>query len=178
MAANVIGTTQVALDGGNPDPIRIKESNLGNLVADGFKFAVNRTAAADGRAVADIAFSNGGGIRTSIPGPGNVNEKQHVRRAAVRQRDGHGAERHGRAAEDADGVGRLADARRGDGKFPQISGFRMNVSTNSAYPPQVQNGTTVTTPGSRVRDLWLVNADGSDGEQLVDQRRRDLAPGR
>ena len=34
-------------------------------------FAANRTAAADGRAVANVAFSNGGGIRTSIAGPGD-----------------------------------------------------------------------------------------------------------
>ena len=56
------------LDGGNPNPIRQRESNLGDLVADGFLAAVNRTAAADGRPVAKIAFSNGGGIRNSIAG--------------------------------------------------------------------------------------------------------------
>jgi len=54
-----------------------------------------------------------------------------------------------------------------DGKFPQISGFRMNVSTNALYTAQVQSGTTVTTPGTRVRDLWLTNPDGTDGEQLI-----------
>ena len=166
VAANVIGTTQVALDGGNPDPIRIKESNLGNLVADGFKFAVNRTAAADGRAVADIAFSNGGGIRTSIPGPGNLNEKHTF--DVLPFDNVMGTVPNVTVAQLKSlmewGVSRTPT---GDGKFPQISGFRMNVSTNSAYTPQVQNGTTVTTPGSRVRDLWLVNADGSDGEQLI-----------
>ena len=90
----MIGTTEVRLDGGNPNPIRLRESNLGNLVADGFLAAANRTAAADGRPLANVAFSNGGGIRTSIAGPGNITEKQHVRRAAVRQRDRDGAERH------------------------------------------------------------------------------------
>ena len=49
LAANVIGTSAVNLDGGNPNPIRLQESNLGNLVADGFLAGVNRTAAADGR---------------------------------------------------------------------------------------------------------------------------------
>ena len=76
LAANVIGTTEVALQGGNPNPIRVKESNLGNLVADGFLAAANRTAVADGRPVANVAFSNGGGIRTSIAGPGNITEKR------------------------------------------------------------------------------------------------------
>ncbi|MDA0183580.1 bifunctional metallophosphatase/5'-nucleotidase [Solirubrobacter phytolaccae] len=166
LAANVIGTTEVALDGGNPDPIRIKESNLGNLVADGFRFAANRTAAADNRPVADIAFSNGGGIRTSIAGPGNLNEKQtfdvlpfdnvmvtvpNVSVAQLKSLMEWGVSR----------------TPTGDGKFPQISGFRMNVSTNALYTAQVQTGTTITTPGTRVRDLWLTNANGSDGEQLI-----------
>ena len=74
LAANVIGTSEVLLDGGNPNPIRQRESNLGNLVADGFLAAVNRTAVADGRPVAKIAFSNGGGIRNSIAA-GNITEK-------------------------------------------------------------------------------------------------------
>ncbi len=41
------------------------------------------------------------------------------------------------------------------------------VSTNALYTAQVQTGTTVTTPGTRVRDLWLTNPDGTDGEQLI-----------
>jgi 5'-nucleotidase/UDP-sugar diphosphatase len=73
LAANVIGTSEVLLDGGNPNPIRQRESNLGNLVADGFLAAVNRTAVADGRPVAKVAFSNGGGIRTSIAA-GNITD--------------------------------------------------------------------------------------------------------
>ena len=75
LAANVIGTTAVRLDGDNPNPIRLREANLGNLVADGFVAAANRTAAADGRPLAKVAFSNGGGIRNSIAA-GNITEAQ------------------------------------------------------------------------------------------------------
>ena len=82
----MIGTTEVLLDGGNPNPIRLKEANLGDLVADGFLAAANRTAAADGRPVANIAFSNGGGIRNVDRRPGRHHREEHVRRAAVRQR--------------------------------------------------------------------------------------------
>ena len=74
LAANVVGTTPVPLDGGNPNPIRQKESNLGDLVADGFIAGANRTAAADGRPLANVGFSNGGGIRTSIAA-GDITEK-------------------------------------------------------------------------------------------------------
>jgi 2',3'-cyclic-nucleotide 2'-phosphodiesterase (5'-nucleotidase family) len=57
LEANIIGTTEVFLDGRNPDPIRTRESNLGNLVADAFRATGN----------ADVAITNGGGIRASIP---------------------------------------------------------------------------------------------------------------
>jgi 2',3'-cyclic-nucleotide 2'-phosphodiesterase (5'-nucleotidase family) len=53
--ANVIAQTAVRLDGRNPDPIRARESNLGNLVADAF------LATGD----ADVAITNGGGIRNN-----------------------------------------------------------------------------------------------------------------
>ena len=74
LAANKIGTSEVLLDGGNPNPIRQKESNLGDLVADAFLAGANRTAAADDRPPARVAFSNGGGIRTSIAA-GDITEK-------------------------------------------------------------------------------------------------------
>jgi 5'-nucleotidase/UDP-sugar diphosphatase len=53
--SNVIAQTAVRLDGRNPDPIRARESNLGNLVADAFL--------ATGEA--DVAITNGGGIRNN-----------------------------------------------------------------------------------------------------------------
>ncbi len=54
--ANIVAQSQVRLDGRNPDPIRARESNLGNLVADAF------LAAGD----ADVALTNGGGIRSNF----------------------------------------------------------------------------------------------------------------
>jgi 2',3'-cyclic-nucleotide 2'-phosphodiesterase (5'-nucleotidase family) len=54
-----IGYTEVFLDGERAT-VRLKESNLGNLVADALAAVTE----------ADIAFQNGGGIRASIqPGP-------------------------------------------------------------------------------------------------------------
>ncbi|MBE2318063.1 bifunctional metallophosphatase/5'-nucleotidase [Solirubrobacter sp. CPCC 204708] len=148
LKANVIGTTEVELQGAAPDPIRIRETNLGNLVADGFLFAANRTAVADGRKLAQVAFSNGGGIRATIAGPGKLNELNtyevlpfdnviatvpDVPRATFKALMEHG-------------VSRLPTA---DGRFPQISGFRMTVSTGQAA-------------GSRVRTLTL-----DDGTEIV-----------
>ncbi len=51
----VIGETQVFLDG-NRETVRVRESNLGNLIADVIKNASR----------AEIAFMNGGGIRAAI----------------------------------------------------------------------------------------------------------------
>jgi len=63
--ANIIAQTAVRLDGRNPDPIRARESNLGNLVADAFL-------ATSG---ADIALTNGGGIRNNNVMPlGGISE--------------------------------------------------------------------------------------------------------
>ena len=69
--AQIIGTTAVALNGtngvlGTPGNYvsggRNAETGLGNLVADAMLFAGNT----------DVAIQNGGGIRTSIAGLGNV----------------------------------------------------------------------------------------------------------
>jgi 5'-nucleotidase len=160
LANNVIGTTEVFLDGGNPNPIRMRESNLGNLVADSFKAAANRTAAADGRPPANVAFSNGGGIRTSIAGPGNITEKStfdvlpfdnvivtvpNVTAAKLKELMEWG----------------VAALPAGNGKFPQISGFKLVVDTTRQA--QVQSGSTVTTPGDRIRSITL-----DDGTKLVE----------
>lgn len=69
--AQIIGTSAVALNGTNGvtqtpgnyiSGVRNAETGLGNLVADAMRFAGNT----------DVAIQNGGGIRTSIAGPGNV----------------------------------------------------------------------------------------------------------
>lgn len=71
--AQVLGTTAVKLNGPthaacSPAPceytegVRNADTGLGNLVADAMRYAGS----------ADVAIQNGGGIRTSIAGPGNV----------------------------------------------------------------------------------------------------------
>jgi 5'-nucleotidase/UDP-sugar diphosphatase len=170
LAANKIGTTNVLLDGGNPNPVRVKESNLGNLVADGFLAAANRTATADGRPLAKVAFSNGGGIRTSIAGPeagkatADITEKSTfdvlpfdnvivtvpgVTPAKFKQLMEWGV------------AARTTNENVGDGRFPQISGYRITVDLTK--PAQVQTGTTITTPGQRITSLTL-----DDGTKIVE----------
>ncbi|NLW41478.1 MAG: LysM peptidoglycan-binding domain-containing protein [Tissierellia bacterium] len=54
--ATVVGTTKVDLDGERAN-VRTGETNLGNLITDAMRKSTG----------ADIAFTNGGGIRASIP---------------------------------------------------------------------------------------------------------------
>jgi 5'-nucleotidase len=166
LAANKIGTSEVALNGGNPDPIRLKEANLGNLVADGFLAGANRTAAADGRPLARIAFSNGGGIRTSIAA-GDITEKSTfdvlpfdnvlVTVPNVTPQKLKDLMEWGVAARTATGGA--------NGRFPQIAGFKLTWSVSGT--PQVQTGPplnqTITTPGTRVRSITL-----DDGTKIVE----------
>lgn len=145
LAARVIGTTEQRLNGDNPNPIRLLESNLGDLVADGFRYATNKAQAADGGPIAQVAFSNGGGIRRSIDA-GNISEKSTfdvlpfdntmvtvtgVTPARLKALMEHG----------------VASLPAANGRFPQISGFRMTVSPSAPV-------------GSRVTELELL--DGTD----------------
>ncbi|SCY94424.1 5'-nucleotidase C-terminal domain-containing protein [Alkaliphilus peptidifermentans] len=52
----VIAEVDVTLDGARED-VRVKETNLGNLITDAMRQAVG----------AEVAFTNGGGIRASVP---------------------------------------------------------------------------------------------------------------
>lgn len=55
LLSEVVGTTKVELDGVR-EHVRAGETNLGNLAADAFRWKTG----------ADVAFTNGGGIRASI----------------------------------------------------------------------------------------------------------------
>lgn len=64
LAATVVGTSQVPLEGRRP-PIRQEETNLGNLMADALRWQANQVAAGFGVPQADIGLQNGGGIRNN-----------------------------------------------------------------------------------------------------------------
>ena len=161
LAANKIGTTDVFLNGGNPNPIRLREGNLGDLVADGFLAAANRTAVADGRPVANVAFSNGGGIRNSIQA-GDISEQNtfdvlpfdnvivtvpSVTPARLKELMEWGV-----AARTPNATNNGSP----NGRFPQIAGFKMTVDITKTA--QVQDAAlNVTTPGARITSITLDN---------------------
>jgi len=74
LASNVIGTSEVELDGQYTN-IRTKETNLGNLTADAMLWKANQLATLYGAPIPDIALQNGGGIRNNnILPAGNISE--------------------------------------------------------------------------------------------------------
>jgi 5'-nucleotidase/UDP-sugar diphosphatase len=158
--AQIIGTTAVRLNGDRGAPlapptagnytvgVRNAETGLGNLVADAMRFAGS----------AQVAIQNGGGIRVSIAGPGNVSVGDTfnvlpftnlVKRApvmtATQLKD---LLEHSVAASTATGSAQ--------GRFAQVSGIKVNYDTTR--PARTTIGT-----GSRIRRVVLDN-----GAVLVD----------
>lgn len=158
--AQVIGTTSVPLNGNRGAPltpptagnytvgVRNAETGLGNLVADAMRFAGS----------AQVAIQNGGGIRVSVAGPGNVSVGDTfnvlpftnlVKRApvmtAAQLKD---LLEHSVAASTTTGSAQ--------GRFAQVSGLKVNFDTT-------QTARTTLGTGSRIRRVVLDN-----GAVLVD----------
>lgn len=74
LAANVIGSSEVPLNGIRPD-IRVQETNEGNLIADALLWQATALAGGFGAPTPDVAIQNGGGIRNnSVIPAGTITE--------------------------------------------------------------------------------------------------------
>lgn len=161
LAANVIGTSQVALEGRRDPGVRTIETNLGNLMADALLWQANQLAASFGVAPADVALQNGGGIRNnSLIPAGPITELHTFDIAAfanfVSIVPNVPPEQFKEIMENA--VSRAPVA---DGRFAQIAGFTLRY--DPAQQAQVVNDAgTVLTPGFRVREIRL-----DDGTYIV-----------
>lgn len=151
--AQIIGTTAVALNGnrgttGTPgnyvEGVRNAETGLGNLVADAMRFAGS----------ADVAIQNGGGIRVSIAGPGNVSTGDTFNvlpfTNLVKRAPSMNATQLKDLLEHAVGGAATNPSGGQEGRFAQISG--MKVSYDSTQTARTSLGT-----GSRVRRVVLDN---------------------
>ena len=155
LSANVIATSQVALEGRRPQ-IRQEETNLGNLMADALRDAGTDRAAEFGVAPPDVAIQNGGGIRNgSLIPPGPLTELDTFSIAAF-----------------PNFVSVVPDVPRSqfkeilenlvsripleDGRFGHVSGF--SFTYDAAQTAQVvDNDGNVLTAGSRIRSVVLDN---------------------
>jgi 2',3'-cyclic-nucleotide 2'-phosphodiesterase (5'-nucleotidase family) len=160
LAANVIATSQVALEGRRPQ-IRQEETNLGNLVADALRDAGTDRAAEFGVVPPDVAIQNGGGIRNaSLIPPGPITELDTFSIAAfpnfVSVVPDVPREQFKEILENL--VSRMPAE---DGRWGHVSGFRFTFDV--AEPAQaVDNDGNVLSPGSRIREVVL-----DDGTVIV-----------
>jgi 5'-nucleotidase / UDP-sugar diphosphatase len=174
LETNIIGFSEVALESrrnvpGLPAPqanfgIRVSETNVGNLVADSLLWEADRIARANNLPLPDVAIQNGGGLRNNqLRAAGPVSEKYTYDELAFSNFltlvPNISADHLKIILENA--VSRVSAA---DGRFPHISGMR--IVWDATGTAQVLAGAvppyTVTTPGSRVREVVL-----NDGRVLV-----------
>ncbi|MCB9682559.1 MAG: 5'-nucleotidase C-terminal domain-containing protein [Alphaproteobacteria bacterium] len=160
LAASVIGTTEVALDGVRSH-VRTQETNQGDLIADAFLWQARALAPVRALPSPAFAFTNGGGIRnddvipvgdlteldtfdmlpfsnflTIVPGVSRDQVKELFENAASR-------------------------VEFTDGRFAQVAG--LSVVYDLSGTPQLADGSgVITQPGSRVVELTL-----DDGTVLV-----------
>jgi 2',3'-cyclic-nucleotide 2'-phosphodiesterase (5'-nucleotidase family) len=164
LAANVIGQSQVALEGRRgptPPGVRTAETNLGNLMADALLWQGQALAGSFGVDPPVVGIQNGGGIRNNnlIPA-GPITELTTFQIAAfgnfVSVVPNVPAAQFKEILENA-----VSAAPAADGRFAQIGGFEFTYSL-SGTAQVVDNAGTVLTPGSRVKDVTL-----DDGTQIV-----------
>jgi 2',3'-cyclic-nucleotide 2'-phosphodiesterase (5'-nucleotidase family) len=157
LAANVIGTSEVDLDG-RRSQVRTAETNEGNLIADSLLWQADQLAASFGVPAPDVALQNGGGIRNDsvipagelteldtfdmVPFANFVSIVPNVSRETFKE-----------ILENA--VSRVEAV---DGRFPQIAGFTFTYDAAEQARTLDETGAVVT-PGSRVRTVAL--ADGT-----------------
>lgn len=161
LAENVIGQSEVGLDGRRDPGVRTMETNLGNLLADALLSSGQDRAADFGVDAPQVAIQTSGGIRNNNVIPfGPVTELDTFNIAAfanfVAVVPDVPRAQFKEILENA--VSRIPAA---DGRFPQIAGFSFTYDP-SGTAQVVENDGTVVTPGSRIQDVTL-----DDGTPIV-----------
>jgi 5'-nucleotidase / UDP-sugar diphosphatase len=175
LASQPVGTTEVELRRTTPpnavnDPIRRRESGFGNVVADSFLWEAQRLAPSVGVDAPQVAIANGGGYRADIPA-GPVNRAQTFAALPFFNQVG--------VVEDVACEPLRQLLERGysglpliEGRFANIAGMRVEVDpAETAQVVTTEPPVTITTPGERVRNLWLDNGtpqNTADDTQLID----------
>ncbi|MEA2023543.1 MAG: bifunctional metallophosphatase/5'-nucleotidase [Actinomycetota bacterium] len=165
LAANVIGTSEVDLDG-TRGGVRSTETNQGNLMADSLLWQATQLAGDFGVPAPDVALQNGGGIRNDsiIPG-GDITELDTFDMAPfpnfVTIIPDISREQFKEILENA--VSRIDPpaAPGGSGRFAQIAGFSFTFVT-SGTPMLIGGDGTVLVPGTRITEVAL-----DDGTVIV-----------
>ena len=159
LAANVIGLSQVDLDGRRSPGVRTMETNEGNLIADSLRWQAEQLAASFGVPAPDVALQNGGGIRNDsiipagditeldtfdmVPFPNFVTVLPDIPRSQFKE-----------ILENAVSRTQPGDIPGGTGRFAQISGFTFEWSA-SGTAQVLDADANVIVPGTRVVEVTL-----------------------
>lgn len=161
LANNVIGVSEVDLDGRRNPGVRTMETNEGNLVADSLFWQATELASSFGVQAPDVALQNGGGIRNNnvIPA-GPISELTTFDIAPfsnfVTIVEDIPRDQFKEIMENA-----VSQVEFASGRFAQISGFTM-VYDPTGTPQELDEDGNVITPGSRVLEITL-----DDGTPIV-----------
>lgn len=156
LAANVIGATDVDLDG-IKSKIRTVETNEGNLVADALLWQAEQLHSGFGVNAPDVAIQNGGGIRNNsiITAGTDISELTtfdilpFANFVCIAENITPGEFKE--ILENA--VSRVEFV---DGRFGQIAGFKFIWDPNGT-PQEIDVNGNITTPGTRIVDVELDN---------------------
>ncbi len=174
LASQPNGTTELALRRTvtvTNDPIRRRESGYGSLVADSFLWKAQQLAALDPQIdVPQVGLTNGGGIRADIDA-GPINKAETFAALPFFNQivvvENIGCEQLRQVLERAySGLPGIT------GQFAHLAGMRVEVdpSRPAIVVNLAANPVTITTPGQRVRNLWLTNGtpqNTADDSQMI-----------
>ncbi|MBN3036511.1 MAG: choice-of-anchor I family protein, partial [Bacteroidales bacterium] len=154
LAGNIIGTTDVALDG-IKNNVRTIETNEGNLVADALLWQAGQLAGTFSVNMPDVALQNGGGIRNNSTYPAGTDITELMTfdilpfANFVSIIENIPPSQFKEILENA--VSRVEFV---DGRFAQVAGFKFRWTTAGVAQQLDANG-NVTVPGTRVIDVEL-----------------------
>ena len=166
LAANIIGLSEVDLDGRRSPGVRTMETNEGNLIADSLRWQAEQLAASFGVPTPDVALQNGGGIRNdSIIPAGDISELDTFDMVPfsnfVTVLPDIPREQFKEILENAVSRTQPGDIPGGTGRFAQISGFTYEWSA-SGTAQELDADADVIVPGTRVETVIL-----DDGTEIV-----------
>ena len=154
LAANIIATSEVDLEGRRDPGVRTEETNEGNLLADALRWQAEQLAGDFGVAVPEVGLQNGGGIRNNnlIPA-GPISELTTFDIAPfsnfVTVIPDLDREDFRQVLERA-----VSGSPAAQGRFAQVSGFEFEYDTSRTAQTLNLDG-TIDTPGDRVESIVL-----------------------
>jgi 5'-nucleotidase/UDP-sugar diphosphatase len=174
LASQPNGTTELALrrtvpPGATNDPIRRRESGYGSLVADSFLWKARQLVAGNPQIDSpQVGLTNGGGIRADIDA-GPINKAETFAALPFFNQivvvEDIGCEQFRQILERAySGLPGIT------GQFAHLAGARVEVDPSRPAIVVSAAPVTITTPGQRVRNLWLTNGTPqniADDTQLI-----------